>query len=67
MGLGIVAEKAQSNFVAAVTGTVPRAPHCVGGGAFFLRRAREREVIELSDGDRGRSPPIHGEARVRRD
>jgi hypothetical protein len=32
LGLGIVAEKAQSNFVAAVTGTVPRAPDCVGGG-----------------------------------
>ena len=30
--MGIVAEKAHSNFVAAVTGTVPRAPDCVGGG-----------------------------------
>jgi hypothetical protein len=25
------------------------------------------EVIELSDGDRDRLPPIHGEAHVRRD
>ena len=30
--VGIVAEKAHSNFVAAVTGTVLRAPDCVGGG-----------------------------------
>jgi hypothetical protein len=32
LGLGTVAEKGQSNFVEAVTGTVPRAPDCVGGG-----------------------------------
>jgi hypothetical protein len=30
--VGIVAEKAHSNLVVAVTGTVPREPDCAGGG-----------------------------------